>query len=210
MITGLTTFYQKKSAEKVGLGVWLVVEQQPMAMTMSDFNDLLEAQIPRLRRYARALLRDATRADDLVQDTIMRALAKQHLWEPGTNLRAWLFTLMHNQHVNNLRQGPREENAVDFEEISSTLIATTDPTASCQLRELDHGLARLPEEQRGVILLVGLEGVRYDEAAAILNVPIGTVRSRLFRGRESLRRLMDMDEPAAAIPPRELEPRAVA
>ena len=181
-----------------------------MAMAMSDFNDLLEAQIPRLRRYARALLRDMTRADDLVQDTIVRALAKQHLWEAGTNLRAWLFTLMHNQHVNNVRQGRREETAVDFEEISSTLIATTDPTASCQLRELDRGLARLPEEQREVILLIGLEGIRYDEAAAILNVPIGTVRSRLFRGRESLRRLMDMDEVAAAIPPPQPEQRAAA
>ena len=179
-------------------------------MVMSDFNDLLEAQIPRLRRYARALLRDVTRADDLVQDTIVRALAKQHLWQPGSNLRAWLFTLMHNQHVNNVRQGRREKTAVDFDEISSTLIATTDPTAACQLRELDRGLARLPEEQREVILLVGLEGIRYDEAAAILNVPIGTVRSRLFRGRESLRKLMDMDEAAGASPPQEPERRVAA
>lgn len=179
---------------------------------MSDFNDLLEAQIPRLRRYARALLRDVTRADDLVQDTIVRSLAKQHLWEPGTNLRAWLFTLMHNQHVNNVRRGRREETAVDFDEISATLVATTDPTASCQLRELERGLARLPEEQREVILLVGLEGVRYDEAAAILNIPIGTVRSRLFRGRESLRKLMDMDldEGAGASLPQEPERRAAA
>ena len=187
-----------------------LVEQQPMAMAMSDFNDLLEAQIPRLRRYARALLRDVTRADDLVQDTLVRALGKQHLWEPGSNLRAWLFTLMHNQHVNNVRQGRREETAVDFEEISSTLIATTDPTAACQLRELDTALAHLPEEQREVILLVGLEGVRYDEAATILDVPIGTVRSRLFRGRESLRRLMDMDEGAAPRISQEPERRAAA
>jgi len=177
---------------------------------MSDFNDLLEAQIPRLRRYARALLRDVTRADDLVQDTLVRALGKQHLWEPGSNLRAWLFTLMHNQHVNNVRQGRREETAVDFEEISSTLIATTDPTAACQLRELDTALAHLPEEQREVILLVGLEGVRYDEAATILDVPIGTVRSRLFRGREALRRLMDMDEGAAPSMSQEPKRRAAA
>ena len=166
--------------------------------------------MPRLRRYARALLRDVTRADDLVQDTIVRALAKQHLWEPGTNLRAWLFTLMHNQHVNNVRQVRREDMAVDFEDVSATLIATTDPTASCQLRELDRGLARLPEEQREVILLVGLEGVRYDEAAAILDVPIGTVRSRLFRGREALRRLLDMDESTAGRLSQEPERRAAA
>jgi RNA polymerase sigma-70 factor (ECF subfamily) len=187
-----------------------LVEQQPTVMAMSDFNDLLAAQIPRLRRYARALLRDVTRADDLVQDTLVRALGKQHLWEPGTNLRAWLFTLMHNQHVNNARQGRREETAVDFDEISATLVAISDPTAACQLRELDRGLARLPVEQREVILLVGLEGVRYDEAAAILNIPIGTVRSRLFRGRESLRKLMDMEERAGANPLREPERRAAA
>jgi len=177
---------------------------------MSEFHSLLEAEIPRLRRYARALVRDRDRADDLVQDTLMRALAKQHLWEPGTNLRAWLFTLMHNQHVNSVRRPARESVQLDTEEMSGSLIATTDPTASCQLRELDRGLARLPEEQREVILLVGLEGIRYDEAAAILNVPIGTVRSRLFRGRESLRRLMDMDEGAAASPPPQPERRAAA
>src|SRR5205085_10001341 len=108
------------------------------------------------------------------------------------------------------RQVRGEENAGDFDEISATLVAITDPTAACQLRELDRGLARLPEEQREVILLVGLEGIRYDEAAAILNVPIGTVRSRLFRGRESLRKLMDMDEAPAASPPPEPERRVAA
>ena len=165
---------------------------------MSDFNNLLEAQVPRLRRYARALLRDVTRADDLVQDTLVRALAKQHLWEADSNLRAWLFTLMHNQHINNIRQYSRDSLTIDVEDISSTLVATTDPTASCQLHELDLALARLPVEQREVLLLVGLEGVRYDQAAAILEVPIGTVRSRLFRGREALRKLLDIGETITA------------
>jgi RNA polymerase sigma-70 factor (ECF subfamily) len=164
---------------------------------MSDFNRLLGEQIPRLRRYARALVRDVNRADDLVQDTLVRALAKQHLWQAGTNLRAWLFTLMHNQHINNIRQYSRDSATIDVEEISSTLVATTDPTASCQLREVERALARLPTEQREVILLVALEGVRYDEAAAILNVPIGTIRSRLFRGREALRHLLGLDDAAA-------------
>jgi len=161
---------------------------------MSDFDRLLEDQIPRLRRYARALVRDASRADDLVQDTLVRALAKQHLWQPGTNLRAWLFTLLHNQHINNIRQYNRDNATIDVEEISSTLAAVTDPTASCQMRELDEALAQLPAEQRAVILLVGLEGMQYEEAAQVLSVPIGTVRSRLFRGREALRRLLGMNE----------------
>jgi RNA polymerase sigma-70 factor (ECF subfamily) len=166
---------------------------------MSEFHSLLEAEIPRLRRYARALVRDRDRADDLVQDTLMRALAKQHLWEPGTNLRAWLFTLMHNQHVNSVRRPARESVQLDAEEMSGALIATTDPTASCQLRELENALARLRPEEREIILLVGLEGMRYDDTAQILGIPIGTVRSRLFRGREALRKLLDMDpQPSSA------------
>src|SRR5215212_11533202 len=105
---------------------------------MSDFNRRLEEQIPRLRRYARALTRDASRADDLVQDTLMRALAKHQLWQEGTNLRAWLFTLMHNQHVNDVRRSNREGGNVDVADMASVLVATTDPTASRQLRELER------------------------------------------------------------------------
>jgi RNA polymerase sigma factor (sigma-70 family) len=166
---------------------------------MSDFHRLLEAEIPKLRRYARALVRDMDRADDLVQDTLTRALTKQDLWAPGSNLRAWLFTLMHNQHVNSVRRPARESVELDADDMSSMLVATTDPTASCQLRELENALACLRNEEREVILLVGLEGMRYDETAEILGVPIGTVRSRLFRGREALRKLLDMDEPPARV-----------
>ncbi len=160
---------------------------------MNDFHHRLEREIPRLRRYARALTRNAVRADDLVQETLVRALHKEHLWQPGTDLRAWLFTIMHNQNVNEIRRAIRDDATVDLENCSAILTARTDPTASRQLRELDHALAQLPEEQRQVILLVGLEGMSYEDAAAILDVPIGTIRSRLSRGRESLRKLMDMD-----------------
>jgi RNA polymerase sigma-70 factor (ECF subfamily) len=161
---------------------------------MSEFHQLVTEQIPRLRRYARALTSNRERADDLVQDTLMRALVKKHLWQPGTDLRAWLFTIMHNQNVNTVRQGVREAAAVDVEAVAGTLIATTDTTASCQLRELERALSKLPLEQRQVVLLVGLEGMSYEEAAAILGIPIGTVRSRLSRGRETLRQLLDMNE----------------
>jgi RNA polymerase sigma-70 factor (ECF subfamily) len=164
-----------------------------MRKMMNDFHRRLEGEIPRLRRYARALTRNAVRADDLVQETLVRALNKGHLWQPGTDLRAWLFTIMHNQIVNEIRRAIRDDATVDLENCSAILTATTDPTASRQLRELDHALAQLPEEQRQVILLVGLEGMSYEDAAAILDVPIGTIRSRLSRGRESLRKLMDMD-----------------
>ena len=166
---------------------------------MSDFHRRLEEQIPRLRRYARALTRDTSRADDLVQDTLLRALAKQHLWQDGTNLRAWLFTLMHNQHVNDVRRSNRDGGNIDVTEMASVLVANTDPTASRQLRELERGLGLLPMEQREAILLVGLEGLRYDEAAVVAGVPIGTVRSRLSRGREALRRILGIEE-AEAMP----------
>ena len=115
---------------------------------MSEYHRLVEEQIPRLRRYARALTSNRERADDLVQDTLVRALVKEHLWQPGTDLRAWLFTIMHNQHVNIVRHGVRDAAAVDVEQVSGTLSATTDPTASCQLRELDCALSRLPLEKR--------------------------------------------------------------
>jgi RNA polymerase sigma-70 factor (ECF subfamily) len=164
---------------------------------MTDFHHRLEEEIPRLRRYARALTRNAVRADDLVQETLVRALRKEHLWQPGTDLRAWLFTIMHNLNVNEVRRAIRDDATVDLENCSENLTATTDPTVSRQLRELDHALAQLPEEQRQVILLVGLEGMSYEDTATILDVPIGTIRSRLSRGRESLRKLMDMEVKSA-------------
>jgi RNA polymerase sigma-70 factor (ECF subfamily) len=159
---------------------------------MSEFDGLVEREIPRLRRYARALTRSADRADDLVQETLLRAISKSHLWQPGTDIRAWLFTIMHNLYVNMVRRVMREEAAVDIDQISSSLVAVTDPTSSSQLRDLERALGRLPDEQREVILLVGLEGMSYETAAEVLGVPVGTVRSRLSRGREALRRLMGL------------------
>lgn len=160
---------------------------------MSDFAQLLEAEIPRLRRYARALTRDESRADDLVQSCLVRAIAKEQLWQPGTDLRAWLFTILHNQHVNDVRRSVREGVCVPVEEVAPALIASSNVLASLQLRDLERAIAMLPEEQRKVILLVGLEGMSYEKVAAILRVPIGTVRSRLSRGREMLRRRMNVE-----------------
>ncbi len=159
---------------------------------MSDFGSLLEHEIPRLRRYARALTRDATRADDLVQSCLLRALAKSHLWQPGTDLRAWLFTILHNQHVNDVRRAVREGINIPVEDVAPVLTVPSTQGATLQLRDLDRAMARLPEEQRQVLLLVGLEGMRYEEVAAVLDIPVGTVRSRLSRGRDMLRHLLDM------------------
>jgi RNA polymerase sigma-70 factor (ECF subfamily) len=158
---------------------------------MNDFSRLLEKAIPRLRRYARALTRDVFRADDLVQDTLVRAMAQRHRWQHGSNLHAWLFTIMHNQNVNGVRRSVREGIAVEFDDKWPVPIAATDPSGRLALRDLDCALARISEEQRRVILLIGLEGTSYEEAATILDVPVGTIRSRVFRGREALRKLMD-------------------
>ena len=169
---------------------------------MSNFAQLLETEIPRLRRYARALTRDGSRADDLVQSCLVRAVAKQHLWQPGTDLRAWLFTILHNQHVNDVRRSVREGVSVPVEDVAPVLTSLSNAAASLQLRDLERAMARLPEEQRQVILLVGLEGMSYEEVAKILGIPIGTVRSRLSRGRDMLRELMDMKETREVAPHR--------
>ena len=159
----------------------------------SDFGRLVEAEIPRLRRYARALTRDVTRADDLVQSCLTRAVAKQDLWQAGTDLRAWLFTILHNQHVNDIRRAVREENNVSIDDIARVATVQANAMDVLTLRDLEAALAKLPGEQRQVILLVGLEGLAYEEVASILRVPVGTVRSRLSRGRDQLRALMGME-----------------
>jgi RNA polymerase sigma-70 factor, ECF subfamily len=163
---------------------------------MDDFAKLLEQHIPRLRRYAFALHRATrSRADDLVQDTLVRAIAKQHLWRPGTNLLGWLFTLMHNQHVNDVRRSvTRDGFSYAVGEFHDTVASVSDASASLQLRDLERALAQLCVERREVILLVGLEGMAYEEVATVLNVPVGTVRSRLSRGRDQLRRLMGVHQ----------------
>jgi RNA polymerase sigma-70 factor (ECF subfamily) len=141
---------------------------------MVNIQKRIEAELPRLRRYARALVRDVVDADDLVQECLTRALAKLHLWQEGSDLRAWLFTILHNQYVNQIRRSIRMEKRLE-------------------LRDLDRALGRLPAEQRAVILLVGLEGMPYSAVAEVLAIPTGTVRSRLSRGRLALRDLMGIE-----------------
>src|SRR5258707_12376439 len=167
---------------------------------MNDFGRLVEAEIPGLRRYARALTRDLTRADDLVQSCLMRAFAKQHLWQPGTHLRGWLFTLLHNENVNEVRRSAREgqtvsiEDAASIENAAPVLTIKSNAIDALQLRDLERALGKLAPEQREVILLIGLEGMCYEAVASILDIPIGTVRSRLSRGRDQLRFLMGMED----------------
>lgn len=160
---------------------------------MNEAERLVEL-IPRLRRYARALVGDRATADDLVQDTLERAWSKLHLYRRGTDLRAWLFTVMHNVHVNRVRAA----RATDTLEDEMPELAQRPAQGDALLvRDLDRAIGRLPAEQRAVLLLVTLEEMSYEEVARTLGIPIGTVMSRLSRARDKLRTMI-MGQAAAA------------
>jgi RNA polymerase sigma factor (sigma-70 family) len=153
---------------------------------MNDAEQLVEL-IPRLRRYARALVGERAAADDLVQDTLERAWAKLHLYRRGTDLRAWLFTVMHNVHINKMRSS----RAVDpLDDEMPELAQRAVQGDALLVRDLDRSIALLPAEQRAVLLLVSLEDMSYEEVARTLGIPMGTVMSRLSRAREKLRLMM--------------------
>jgi RNA polymerase sigma-70 factor (ECF subfamily) len=154
--------------------------------------DLLAA-IPRLRRYARVLTGDASRADDLVQETLARGWEKRRLWAAGTDLRAWLFTIMHNVFVNQRAVNMRDAQNVSLDGDADAGGAWQVPVrapqqAHVELIEVLAALSRLPPEQREVLMLAAVEEMRYEEIATVLSIPVGTVMSRLSRAREKLRR----------------------
>jgi len=156
---------------------------------VDDFNRLIAEHIPRLRRYSRALLRDRAHADDLLQDTLERAWDKRRLWRSDSNLRAWLFTIMHNVFVNQRRQ-EKSRPTVAMDEEALSVSGNNSAEQPVLLRDIENALEALSIEYREVVVLIGLEQLRYEEAAEVLNIPIGTVMSRLARGREKLRTLM--------------------
>lgn len=152
--------------------------------------DLIAEQIPRLRRYARALLRNVTAADDLVQDTLERAWSRRRLWRADSDLRAWLFTIMHNVFVNQYRRHASTPSAISLEDDSLHIAAVASAETNIVVRDIASALTQLSPDLRAVVLLVGVEQMAYEEVATILQIPIGTVMSRLSRGRERLRLLM--------------------
>lgn len=153
---------------------------------MDSVRTSIRDQIPALRRYARALVGDRDRADDLVQDCLVRAINAEAQWKPGTNLRAWLFTILHNVYVSEWRKRAHRPALVPIESEAWRLEAPASQLSKVQIGELERALARLPEPQRMTVLLIGLHGMDYQETAAIMEVPLGTVRSRLSRARRAL------------------------
>ncbi|WP_295003967.1 RNA polymerase sigma factor [uncultured Dechloromonas sp.] len=148
------------------------------------------AELPRLRRYARAMLGDRAAADDLVQDTLERAWSRISQWRAGSDLRAWLFGIMHNLRVDQLRRGALATSSLDEDEAGNVPVRATQSDL-LEVMDLESALRQLPEEQRQILLLVALEEMSYADIAALLDIPVGTVMSRLSRGRERLRAVMD-------------------
>jgi RNA polymerase sigma-70 factor (ECF subfamily) len=157
---------------------------------MSRFGALIGAHIPHLRRYARALTGDVTRADDLVQDTLERAWIKFHLWQPALDLRPWLFTIMHNIYVNQVRANIRRERTPASDGDAELRGARPNQTDMLEVSDVIACLDRLPPEQREVLLLVSLESLNYAQVGKILGIPVGTVTSRLARARMRLRAML--------------------
>jgi len=160
---------------------------------VEDTKWLIAREIPHLRRYALALTRDPDEADDLVQDCLERAIRKRHLWRRTGRIRSWLFRLMYRQFLDRRTTSASRRTKVPLDTVESEVTEAsppvTDQETQLEFRKVIQALDRLPNAQRETILLVALEGVSYDEAAWILGIPIGTVRSRLARGRDMLYRL---------------------
>ena len=152
-------------------------------------------ELPRLRRYARAMIGDRAAADDLVQDTLERAWSRIAQWRAGSDLRAWLFGIMHNLRVDQLRRGTLGTHSLDDDACDVPTRATQ--SDRLEVMDLESALRQLPDDQREVLLLVALEEMSYADIAAALSIPIGTVMSRLSRGRERLRQIMEGQKPSA-------------
>lgn len=161
------------------------------------FRDELIEQIPRLRRFAVGLTGDRTRGDDLVQDTLVKAMANEHRFQAGTNLVAWLLKIMRNHFISEVRRiAVRSEVAVN-ENAAAFGATPASQSDHMELKELERALSTLADEQRMAILLVSLEGLSYEEAAGVMGIPIGTIRSRVSRARQQLRQELERpDRPA--------------
>jgi RNA polymerase sigma-70 factor, ECF subfamily len=160
-----------------------------MSQPIGDTQEQLIALLPRLRRFARALARNPHDADDLVQLAVERALTRLDQWQPGTRLDSWMFGIIKNAWIDEMRSKQRRERVFAPAELGEH-VADGSSDAHIDRRSLEAALARLPEEQRLAVALVLIEGLAYKEAAAVLDVPIGTVTSRLARGRETLEALL--------------------
>ena len=161
--------------------------------------DEIEQLIPDLRRYAHALMRDREAGDDLVQDCLERAVAHHRSRRPDGSLRAWMFRILINRHRDLMRRAPRAGHLVPVDELAVEPARPAAQEAHMALRETEAAIARLPEDQRRALLLVVLEGATFDQAATALEIPKGTLMSRLARARAALRTMTGREKPQAPL-----------
>lgn len=163
--------------------------------SQAGFKRELLAALPSLRAFAMSLMGNPHNADDLVQDTIMKAWAKQSSFEPGTNMKAWLFTILRNDFYSKMRKAGREIQDTDG---AYTERLSVHPTqhGSMDLQDFRKALEKLPDDQREAIILVGASGFSYEEAAEICGCAIGTIKSRVSRARNNLQELLDIESEA--------------
>lgn len=164
-------------------------------MSQQDPKDELISLLPNLRGFAMSLSRNRATADDMVQDTVMKAWARIDTFEPGTNMKAWLFTILRNTYYTRHRKMKREVPDVDGA-FSYTMAVKPDHDGRLQLRDFKEAFETLPVEQREALVLIGVQGFSYEEAAATAGVAVGTVKSRVNRARAALTELMDLDDDA--------------
>lgn len=164
-------------------------------MSSPGFHALLSDQLPQLRAFARTLARDAAQADDLVQETLLKAWSNRHRFEPGTNLRAWLFTILRNTFYSHHRKRRREVQDVDDAHVGR-LAVRPDQDHALAMRDFATALASLPEDQREALILVGAAGMAYEEAAEVCGVAVGTIKSRVSRARARLGDLLGVRDGA--------------
>lgn len=146
------------------------------------------AQLPALKRYALTLTRDESRAEDLVQDTLLRAYEGRHTFRADGNLRSWLFSILHNSFVNDVKRNRADANRLDhYAAMSSGEPAEPEQESRVRLQQIQAAFMSLHEDQRAVLHLVAIEGMAYQEAAETLGIPVGTLMSRLGRARSALR-----------------------
>ncbi|MGV6847088.1 MAG: sigma-70 family RNA polymerase sigma factor [Marinibacterium sp.] len=170
-----------------------------VAAGMSVLDDI-EAMIPDLRRYAQALMRDAEAGDDLVQDALERAVRRLDTRRKDASLRAWMFRILINRHRDVMRRQRRVGYLVPVDALAEEPSVGATQDIHMALRETEAAIARLPEDQRRALLLVALDGLSFDDAAAALDIPRGTLMSRLARGREALRTMTGRARPGRPAP----------
>lgn len=192
---GLFEVFREKARRvfrrRLGIGRKTLPAQEDLILP--ETGPTLTLHVAALRRYANALEGNREEADDLVQECLARAIARTKAWSEIRNVRAYLFTILHNLHIDRVSRGRNRGSAVPLESVEHKLMTKPSQEDGLRIRDLERALRVLPDDYRKAVLLVGLEGMSYQEAATTLGVPIGTIMSRLSRGRETLRQLMATD-----------------